>query len=100
MLTTRPFRGSIFGLLDLETAQRTLAADPSQPDGAAKADSRPESAQPAGDQALERALGRVIEAAERACEALGWLGWEARHAAERELRAALEEIKRLRNRGT
>jgi hypothetical protein len=50
----------------------------------------------AADPELERALERLVTAAERACEALGWLGWEARHAAEQQLRYALNEVVRLR----
>lgn len=51
---------------------------------------------PALDPDLERALDRLVTAAERACDALGWLGWDARHAAEQQLREALDCVTRLR----
>lgn len=53
-------------------------------------------ARPALDPEFERALDRLVIAAERACDALGWLGWDARHAAEQQLREALDGVTRLR----
>lgn len=92
---SRPTRSAILRLLDLRLRgidSRSSSASKGRPVPPKFTTSPP--VEPA--HSPEEATERLLAAAERACEALGWLGSEARHAAERDLRAAIEELRRVR----